>query len=387
MAFLYEDAKELFERPLRTIAIVVGSTASAFLIGCAAGYTKPFRENVRPRVRIIAARDRERFQKYLANTVAVASPANRRAGRTRNKVENHVVKGSATKQFDYRLLPPEIRTEIAWYALGGGHVYLPQIREVALLAPAWAASMCKPHEKLSYNHRFRNWLQYIREQNRRYLVWDRDFETRPPYQPDEGSPLAVGLLVASKQVYQETHHIYWSTNIFHLARGSYKNTESFFSTVSPNHVALIQQIQIDMSVGDLTPDVLRDFEQRIRERTPLNNIHTRWAGHAAEMLLTTWQAKLLWVRKHLSQVSTITLRSYKQTDNSMTFKTTDLVKSAEDPDIWTSSQELGDLMLSAVLGARDVIEYWVHKVGWENFKEYLAGESEQTDEFRQYPLH
>ncbi|KAG7008289.1 hypothetical protein G7Y79_00006g019090 [Physcia stellaris] len=387
MAFLYEEVKAFYERPLRTIAVVVGSTAFAFLIGYAVGYTEPFREEVRPRVRIIEARDRERFQKYLANTVAMASPAKWRAGRTRSQVENRAVKGSATKPFDYGSLPPEIRTEIAWYALGGAHVYLPQIREVALLAPAWAASMCKPHENLSYKDRFRNWLQYIREQNRRYLVWDRDFETKPPYQPAEGSLLAIGLLAASKQSYQETHHIYWSTNIFHLARGSYKNTEAYLSTISPTHVALIQQIQIDLSVGDLTPDVLRDFEQRIRERTPLNNIHTRWAGHAAEMLLTTWQAKLLWVRKHLGHVSTITLRSYKQTDNSMILKSSDFFKSAEDPAVWTSSQELGNLMLSAVFGARDIIEYWVHKVGWENFKEYLAGECEQSDEFKQYPLH
>ena len=326
MAILYEDAKELFESPLKTAAVVVGSviglTASICLIAYAVDYI------LRPSVRIIEARDRERFQKYLANTVTMASPSNKPAGRARGQVGNHVVEGSAIKPFDYRSLPPEIRTEIARYALGGGHIYLQQIREVALLAPTWASSIWNPHDKLSYKDYFRNLIQLVREENRRYLKWSRAFETRPPYQPEEGSPVAVGLLAASKQMYQETHHIYWSTNVFHLARGSYKNTESFFSTISPNHVALIQHIHIDLSVGDLTPDVLRDFEQRIRERTPLNNHHAQMGlSNAAEMLVTI-VASQVGMGEKAPKSSIYGYRSIATSIlvHSITFKNPDLIK-------------------------------------------------------------
>lgn len=80
--------------------------------------------------------------------------------------------------FDFPSLPPEIRIHIAKYALGGREIYLPQIRQVALLLRVH-------RQKPTIAKRFSNFIRFIWYQSLDYRSQRHIFLAKLPYTPPE----------------------------------------------------------------------------------------------------------------------------------------------------------------------------------------------------------
>lgn len=387
-SFLYEGVMELSERPLRSFLVVTAPTFVGCLIGYILGYTETYRKIVRPRVCLIRARDRERTKRYLVHTISMETTLNKQAGRWRSDIKNDNLGESATHAFGYYSLPPEIRNMIMWYALGAGSVHLPQIREVMDLPHEFSGN---PPRVLSAITRLRNYFNSIRDQRAYYGGWNRQFEIRPPYEPEKRIPTAVGLLASSRKVYQESHGIYWSSNTFHLARGSFKHSEMFFSIISPAHIALINSIVINLTIADLDPSLLRFLEQFTRDvgngLLPWNNDHDNWAHLAAAMLHTEWTGKLNWASKSFGHVAVVHITCFDAGKSAVRMSGSKFAKTMQDPEELQACTELLWLLFLAHRRALSVVGQWVRAFGWENFKEWLLGKCRLHENGERCPLH
>ena len=272
------------------------------------------------------------------------------------------------------------------YAVGDASVFLPQIREVSHL----------PHENprdphpLSFSDRLRLHLQSIYGQYIYYAVWDRDFLNRNPSKNKKGPSTAVGLLAASKTAYWDSCGIYWSTNDFILAHGSYKHSEYYFDNISPRHTALIQSIRINLTIADLTPTIIRHVEHSSRQMhsgmVPSNNDHMEWGYLAIRQLLLIWIDKLQWARKVFNHVDEVAVFYFRNTSDPLLLDGMESANQANNFPLDTST-DLGGLVTSTLLQFHAIICRWVERLGWENFKEVLAGKCEREYKHVACPFH
>ena len=171
--------------------------------------------------------------------------------------------------------------------------------------------------------------------------------------------------------------MYWSANIFHLPRGDYSNSQAIFECISPEHRALINDINIDLSLADLTPPLLQSLERKLYDdqggRLPSDDSSQEWSFWTSRLLLEIWEEKIKWIQRNFSHAPNIFVTCF------------------EDPvmDFWYD----GNLLENEIAGFRNkilpdpsmglVLQYtrqragWrvrdrVQQVGWDNFKEELA---------------
>lgn len=273
------------------------------------------------------------------------------------------------------------------YALGYSSVFLPQIREVSLL-PHEYASDPKP---LPYSDRLRLYLQSIDGQYIYYRAWDREFVNKAPSNTKQGLRTAVGLLAASKKAYRDSCGIYWSTNNFTLAHGSYKHSEYYFDNISPAHIALIRCITVNLSIADLTPTIIRYVEHRSRQINSgmilSNNDHVRWGQLAANQLGLMWVEKLQWARKVFSHVDEVAVACFRSTFDLLYLDGDKFANQVDNIRVRRPSNDLRKLVNSTYQQCRQIICDWVEEVGWENFKEVLAGKCEREYGNQACPFH
>ena len=272
------------------------------------------------------------------------------------------------------------------YALGGSIVFLPQIREVSLLPHEYALDP-KP---LPYSDRLRLYFRSIYGQYSYYGTWNREFVNRIPFNIKPGPRMAVGILAASKKAYRESYGIYWSTNNFILAHGSYKHSEYYFDNISPTHIALIQHIMINLTVADLTPTIIRYVEHRSRQiRSGMmlsNNNLMPWGHLAAHQLELMWVDKLRWARKVFGHVDTVTVTCFRFPSHPIDLGGDEFANQVDNIQA-RPSNDLGKLVDFTSRHCRDIVRRWVAGAGWENFKEVLAGKCEREYGNQACPLH
>ena len=213
---------------------------------------------------------------------------------------------------------------------------------------------------------------------------------RNPSHTKKGPRIAVGLLAASKTAYRDSCGVYWSTNDFTLAHGSYKHCEYYFGTVSPRHTALIQSIRINLTIADLTPTIIRYVEHSSRQMhngmiLP-NNDDVRWGHLAIRLLVLLWIDKLQWAGKVFSHVDEIAVFCFRNTSDPLILDGKEFAKKSKEIHADTSAA-LGKMVIFTVVQNHTIICRWVERLGWENFKEVLAGKCEREYKHVACPFH
>ena len=190
----------------------------------------------------------------------------------------------------------------------------------------------------------------------------------------------AGLLATNKQFYEETHGIYWSANNFHLARGDYRNSQAFFENISPEHIALIEDITIDISLADLTPQLLQHLERMLlcndlRGRLFRDDSTGEWGFWASMLLRSIWKEKICWVQKRFNHVPHIFIVCFEDPKmvvryhgNQLEDEITGFCERRDQP----QETSIGSILQWAIKCADDRVRYRVQQIGWDNFKEELA---------------
>ena len=289
-----------------------------------------------------------------------------------NSIQKHnTASNVAVRGFKFCSLPPEIRNRIMWFALGGGSINLPQVREVMKLPHERMYENRHRHETISLLGRLYTLIFCISDQYNYYSAWTHDFEDFPTVVPDKEAS-AVGLLIENKKLYQENVSLYWSTNNIVLARGSYKHSELLFATIRPEHIALIKSVIVNLTIADLTPSLVLYLEKSIRDQSAglllANDYHQAWGLFTSGLLLDIWLDKLRWVAKTFSPDTTLTINWL---GNKLSLDTLELSK-ALTPVITRESTLAGFRFHRGRAIAEFIIEHWVAVIGWENFKEMLV---------------
>ena len=212
---------------------------------------------------------------------------------------------------------------------------------------------------------------------------------KTPANTKQGPRTAIGLLATSKRAYQDSCGIYWSTNDFILAHGSYKHSEFYFENISQTHTALIQSITINLTIADLTPTIIRYVEHTSRLMNSgmmfTNNDRVSWGWIAGLALLSMWVDKLKWARKVFSHVDQVVVCS-RITCDPRRLDREEFANKVDNID----EEPINDLLRLLASTSRQcqrIVENWVEEVGWENFKEVLAGKCEREYGNRACPLH
>ena len=213
---------------------------------------------------------------------------------------------------------------------------------------------------------------------------------RDPSHIKKGPRIAAGLLAASKRAYRDSCGIYWSTNDFILAHGSYKHSEYYFDNISPRHTSLIQSIRINLTIADLTPTIIRHVEYSSRQMhngmiLP-NNDHVAWGHLAIRTLVLIWIDKLQWARKFFSHVDEVAVFCFRNTSDPLLLDGKEFARQAYElyPN---SGADLGKFIIFSVQQNHGIICRWVERLGWENFKEVLAGKCEREYKHVACPFH
>ncbi|KAL8792671.1 MAG: hypothetical protein Q9195_004731 [Heterodermia aff. obscurata] len=362
-----------------SVVFLALSFEALLLIGYLIFFNKRYKMVLRPRMRQIKARDSEHMDNHLANTIAFSS-SSQKGGRA-NEIP-HV------PAFEFYSLPPELRNRILLYALGNGVVFLPQIREVSLLPHE---SPSDPEQPLSYSDQLRLYLKSIYGQRIYAETCDRICVHKTPSDTKQGPRTAVGLLAASKKAYRESYGIYWSTNDFVLAPGSYKHSEYYFDKISPTHAALIQSIIIKLSIADLTPTIIKCVEHRSRQINsgmPLSDYdHISWGPLTARQLLVMWIDKLQWARKVFSHVDKNVVACSTSTCDSLYLTGDEFANEVDNMRSSRPKNDLGKMVIFTFRQSREIVRRWVREVGWENFKEVLASKCEREYGNKVCPFH
>lgn len=205
--------------------------------------------------------------------------------------------------------PAELRNKIYEYALVPGKVHLPPVRtamRIPVNALRWSGlvNMGAPQDT---PRRFigKHFESFV---DTRFATLVRDlikhFGLKPIVFPFEKPSL--GLLGVNKTTYLESSCLYWSRNTFYLPPGPASHTEHYWSSIHPQHKALVKSIGIRMSLIDLTPEVLEHIDYyahgapgrnrpgslRLQDSDWLN-----WSGYVARVLAFIWGNKLAWLRE------------------------------------------------------------------------------------------
>ena len=191
--------------------------------------------------------------------------------------------------------------------------------------------------------------------------------------------LTAGLLATNKQLYQETHGIYWSANNFHLARGDYRNSQAFFENISPEHIALIEEITIDISLADLTPQLLQHLERKVYDdldgRLPRDDFSRDWGFWASMLLRSIWKEKICWVQKHFNHVPYIFITCFEDPKTDFLFHGNQLegqIKGFCERREQQQDTSIGFILKWAIGCADARVRDRVQQIGWDNVKEELA---------------
>ncbi|KAG7002441.1 hypothetical protein G7Y79_00027g061330 [Physcia stellaris] len=376
LPFLGEIGSHMLEHPIESAASVTLSCTIAFGTGYVI-YTKPHRTVVLPSMLENAARDREGMEQYLKHTVSIKliedRTRNLKQGTQGTEKETSAVNILFPQRFPYQSLPPEIRNQIAYHALGGRHIFLPQIYEVSLLPSeltplVYQAATIAP---LPFSV-----LNPIRSLTTLFT----HTPPPPPSLPQTSKPKpsqhapkppAVPLLVASKRIYAETHSIYWSTNTFHLARGSYVHSSLYFDLVAPAHVAQIQNIHIDLSLADLTPTLIRFLEQRADR--PGNHDARFWGRRAGNLIRQIWMDKFHYVRRTFAHVGRVRVSWCNNKNYTLNFSGAGFGRWFTESGALRKGG-LKDIFELSVGLVEWIVEDLVGEEGWEGFKREMDGD-------------
>ena len=176
----------------------------------------------------------------------------------------------------YFSLPAEIRNQITSFALTGGHVYL---------------------EAKSYPRK-------LRSNDRKPL--------NGPSAP------AANFLATCRQAYAEGHVMFYTQNTFHLPIGSLEETKEVLAKIKPEHVAMMRNVTLGLTLLDLTPSIARMVEaeaspslraqgRALNEWRGTNAVDARTLEHhktshaymvsLRQVLKTCWVEKLQFARK------------------------------------------------------------------------------------------
>lgn len=189
--------------------------------------------------------------------------------------------------------------------------------------------------------------------------------------------MSTGLLATNKQFHQETRSIYWSTNNFHLPRGDYRNSEAFLQNISPEHIGLLKTINIDLSLADLTPQLLQYLERKAYGdqdgRLPRNHFSSYWGLVASSLLREIWEEKIRWVQKCFNHVSDIFITCFEDPVTDFLFPGNKLKDEIAGFCEQRAHNTCTGLILQFATGcARVRVQDRVQRIGWDNFKEELA---------------
>ncbi|KAL9637159.1 MAG: hypothetical protein Q9164_002369 [Protoblastenia rupestris] len=179
---------------------------------------------------------------------------------------DNLASASAIDGLPFRGLPAEVR-ELIWQQYFKGNVK-PQ--------PAQRKELVEKNGKWPHGLRDVPVEELVRREERRdaYRLPDiilriirKAQSTRGPdltqdLSRRQSSPLA--LLSVSKTVHEEAASVFYGRNVFELPHGPVEHSIAYLHRLQPHHLSMIQDIQITFSELDLTPDVLRQTEQRIK---------------------------------------------------------------------------------------------------------------------------
>lgn len=95
------------------------------------------------------------------------------------------------------------------------------------------------------------------------------------------------MLVSCKTAYFEGHYLYYSSNMFHLPPGSFKDTFRWVEALQPKHKNLIRRIGLRFGLSDMTPAMIEDVNTYCAAKDL--NVSAFMIVH----LYRVWEAKLL----------------------------------------------------------------------------------------------
>ena len=187
--------------------------------------------------------------------------------------------------------------------------------------------------------------------------------------------MTAGLLATNKQFYQETYCIYWSINNFHLPRGDYRHSQAFFENISPKHIALIDAINIDLSLADLTPQLLQYLERNLYDdrggRLRPDDSTREWSSSTSELLRQTWEEKFSWMQRHFSHAK-ILITCFEDPKWDFLYPGSGLEEEIAGFRTKRPGTTIRYILKWSRLVARDRVRERVQQIGWDNFKEELA---------------
>ena len=125
-------------------------------------------------------------------------------------------------------------------------------------------------------------------------------KTRPVR--SDGSPEflpACQILATCKQLYQEGHVSFYSSNMFHFAPGPLSASWKYFGRLNSRHQDLIERVSIEMSFMDLTPPVLKRIEKAFYQNHGQSIAHAEAdevATYVQNALRYLWNEKIAGIR-------------------------------------------------------------------------------------------
>jgi len=306
----------------------------------------------------------------------------------------------------YLSLPGELRNRIMSLILLPGKIYLPASRYALLdrgvLPPPVDIFGDFIHDLAFFGHSYRG-LSSVSEDHVRTHRCFLTFATcdelhyaclapkanQAMLAPPEPLP-AFQLLVASQQIHDEGHVMFWSQNSFYLPRGPLPHTQFYFGNVLPQHKALISSIGIQFSLLDLTDEVLAAVDGLlcccpqegwgIEEQYGIRRFQA--ASVCTVALAWIWTSKLAWIRgwKGLKELR---LDILQNPPNILDGEQLDILlagigsKRTEHPynsrcSYWPS--ELHWPFADATRGLDLKLGTIIEEIGWLRFKRWLKGE-------------
>ena len=151
------------------------------------------------------------------------------------------IMATPSEMFRYTSLPAEIRDFIMEHALVPGDVY-----------------PCSKPPPAKTSHKLLRTVFRVKIGGVDHHVAAR----RPP---------GFGLLVTCRRAYEDGHGMFYSRNTFHLPAGSAADAAAWSDGLLPHQRSLIKSACLDLSLADITPEVLNEMEKRWLWDLPLKS--------------------------------------------------------------------------------------------------------------------
>lgn len=179
----------------------------------------------------------------------------------------------------YLSLPPEIRNQIMGYVLMPGDVHPcvtpfqyeeDRTLEAKRVLKSGTVTVMGSRLGLMYKAPLSSTYAVL---SRLFAPLTQDLGPLKKTKPRQANQPGFQLLASCKQVYNEGHFIFYSTNTFHMPRGQLQDTLILYNTLCPEHKACMKRVQITLGIADLTPSVLEEIDIRKRTTTSYKYCH------------------------------------------------------------------------------------------------------------------